>query len=359
MNKINFYLIKLSTKYIIINLLIISILILFLNLIEISRILQTNDNTIYKFILLSGLKYPSIINEILPFVTIIGISFLFRNLINNNELVSLRNIGYSIFDIFLPIGFSVFIIGLFFLFIINPISSNFENKFLEIINKQDKSLYSIKISNNEMWIKNIIDEKYSSFINIDKIDLKDMNAEEIKILILKNNSNIFIKAKNGYFKNNRFFLKNVNYYDLKNETLNNYTNFDLKINFDKENILNSITDYKFVPFYNYFSHSQTLKKFNLYSKEIGLYYLSEILKPLFMVMLSFIVISFSGKFQRNENFFKILFLSILIGFLIFLLKEIITKITVSLSINFFISYLIIFMLPFSIGLYQITKIEND
>jgi len=30
-----------------------------------------------------------------------------------------------------------------------------------------------------------------------------------------------------------------------------------------------------------------------------------------------------------------------------------------LSLNFIISYLILFLLPFSFGLYQITKIEND
>ena len=48
--------------------------------------------------------------------TIIGIAFLFRNLINNNELISMRNTGYSIFDIFLPIGISVFLLGLFFYF---------------------------------------------------------------------------------------------------------------------------------------------------------------------------------------------------------------------------------------------------
>ena len=40
------------------------------------------------------------------------------------------------------------------------------------LDKKDKSLYSIKISNNEMWIKNEIDNQNSSFINIKNIDLK-------------------------------------------------------------------------------------------------------------------------------------------------------------------------------------------
>ena len=115
MYKANIYLFQLSVKYIMLNMLIVSILIFFLNFIDISRILQNTDNHIYDYIYLSILKFPSILNEILPFVTIVGISFLIRNLINNNELISLRNIGYSMFDIFLPIGLGVFFIGLFFI----------------------------------------------------------------------------------------------------------------------------------------------------------------------------------------------------------------------------------------------------
>ena len=359
MNKINLYLFKLTIKYIFINLIIMSIFILFLNLIDLSRILENNDKTLINFSILSALKIPTILNEILPFVIIISIAFLFRNLINNNELISLRNIGYSILDIFTPIGISVFFIGFFFLIFINPLSSNFEKKFQKILDKKDKSLYSIKISNNEMWIKNKIDEDYYSFISISNIDLRDMKAENIKILIINDDKYILVQSKEGTFKKDNFYLNEVNYYNVAEGELTQLDKLNLKINFNKKNILNSIINYKYIPFYDYISHSNTLKKFNLYSKEIGLFYLSEILKPLFIVMLSFVVISYSGKFKRNENFFKVLFFAILVGFLIFFLKEIVNKITISLSLNFYISYLIIFILPFSIGLYQITKIEHD
>ncbi len=359
MNKINLYLFKLSTKYIFINLLIVSNFILFINLIDLSRILENNENDILDYIYLSILKFPSILNEILPFVTIIGISFLFRNLINNHEFISMRNIGYSIFDIFIPIGLSVFIISMIFLLILNPLSVNFENKFEHLTNKSDQGLYSIKINNNEMWIKNKINEDYSSFINIKNIDLKDMKAKNIKILLINNNSRQLIQAEKGIFEDNNFYLEKVKYYDLNTDKYEKIKNFNLSINFNKENLINSIENYKLIPFYKYMTHTKTLKKFNLYSPEIGLYYLSEILKPLFIVMLSFVVLGFSGKYKRNENFFKILFYSILIGFLIFFLKEIITKLTISLSVNFIFSYLIIFFIPFFVGLYQVIKIEND
>ena len=359
MNRVNFYLIKLSVKYISINLLIISIFILFLNLIDLSRIINSENKSLTEFIILSLLRLPSILIEILPFVIIIAISFLLRNLINNNELISLRNIGFSIFDIFIPIGISVFFIGIFFLLFLNPLSSNFELKIKKIVNQNQKSLYSIKISNNEMWIRNKIDEEKSNFINIKNIDLQSMKIKKIKILAINNVSDIFIQADSGSLDNGILNLNNVTIYSLKTEKYDFLDNYKIKLNFTKNNILNSITNYKFIPFYNYINHTNTLKKFNLYSSEIGLYYISEILKPLFITMLTFVVIGLSGKFKRNENFFKVLFLSIFIGFVIFFLKEIITKISITLDINFIISYLFIFLLPLSFGLYQLNKIEND
>ena len=90
-----------------------------------------------------------------------------------------------------------------------------------------------------------------------------------------------------------------------------------------------------------------------------MYYLSEILKPFFLIILSFVVMGFSAKFKRNENFFKILFLSVFIGFIFFFLKEIINKFTLTFNINFIYSYLIIFFIPLLLGIYKVLQIEND
>ena len=359
MNRINIYLFFLTNRYLIFNFIIISLFILFINLLELSRILPEDSKNLLNYAYLSFLKYPSILNEIIPFVTIVSISFLIRNLINNNEFVSMRNLGYSIFDIFYPIAISVFIMGLIFLILINPLSAMMATQYEHNIDKRDVNLHSIKISNNEMWIKNEIDNQNSSFINIKNIDLQDMNARNIKILLISDQSNKFILAESGEFRENIFSLSNVKYYNFLDENFNNLESLDFEINFNKENILNSISKYKLVPYYKYINHSKTLSKFNLYSEEIGLYYLSEVLKPIFIVVLAFVIIGFTSKFQRNENFFKVLFISITIGFLIFLLKEIISKLTINLSINIYLSYLVIFLIPLFIGLYQVIKIENE
>ena len=56
-----------------------------------------------------------------------------------------------------------------------------------------------------MWIKNEIDNQNSSFINIKNIDLQDMSARDIKILLISDKSNKFILAESEFRK--IFFLK--------------------------------------------------------------------------------------------------------------------------------------------------------
>ena len=100
-----------------------------------------------------------------------------------------------------------------------------------------------------------------------------------------------------------------------------FKNYKLFINLNEQNIINSISNYKSIPFYKYLSHSKTLSKFNLYSSEIGLYYLSEILKPVFIVVLSFVILGFTAKFQRNENFLRFYLFLLLSDLLYFYQKK--------------------------------------
>ena len=359
MKKINFYLFTLASKYILINLIIITILVLFLNLLEISRILEKENTTLGFFLLLSLLKLPTIISEIIPFVVILSIAFLFKNLISNNELISIRNMGFSILDIFKPIAIAIFLFGLFILLFINPLAANFENNFNNLTSIKYPNMYSIKFINEGMWIKNISEDNNKNYINISKINLDNMNAEEIKILNINNKFNKIIIAEKGEIIDKIFKLQNVSILNINNDKFEKVEFYNLILNFDKSNIIDSILNFKFIPFYKYKRHVNNLKKFNLHSSEVSLYYLSEILKPIFLVIIGFTVMGFSGKFKRNENFFKVLFISILIGFLIFLLKEIVTTLTITMEISFIFSYFIIFMFPLIIGLYQMIRIESD
>jgi len=359
MFKIKKYLINTSMKYILINQLLILFLITFINLIELSRVIAKDNQSLFNFIYLSFLKIPSIINETSPFVIIISTAFIFRYLISNNELIAMRNVGFSIFDIFQPISLVIFLYGIFILFFLNPLSAISEIEYNRHLDNQNVNMYSINFSENNLWIKNKNYDDGIFFINIKNFNIKEMIAKNIEILSINKNKKEFYQSKYGEIIDKNFILSDVNRFDITNDKYFYDKKFVLNLNFSKENILTSNINYKNIPYYNYINHVKTLKNFNLYSSAVGLFYISEILKPFFMIILAFVVMGFSAKYKRNENFFKILFLAVLFGFAFYVFRELINKFTISFNINFIYSYFIIFIIPFIIGLFKVLQIEND
>ena len=359
MYRIKNYLLNTSIKYILINQLLILFLIIFINFIELSRVIEKENQNLVNYIYLSFLKIPSIVNETSPFVVIISTAFLFRYLIKNNELIAMRNLGFSIFDIFKPISIGVFLYGLLVLIIVNPISAISEIKYDKYLNNQNENMYSIKFSKNNLWIKNKNTDDGIYYINIKNFDIKEMIAKEIEILSIQKDKRDFFQSNYGIIKDKKFVLSEVNKFDILNDKYFKHQEFQLGLNFSKDSILTSNINYKNIPYYNYINHVKTMKKFNLYSSAVGLFYLSEVLKPLFMILLAFVVMSFSAKYNRNESFFKVLFYAVLIGFAFYILKEVINKFTITFDTNFLFSYSIIFIIPFFVGIYKTIQIEND
>jgi lipopolysaccharide export system permease protein len=271
----------------------------------------------------------------------------------------MRNIGFSIFDIFQPISIGIFLYGLFILIIINPIAAISEIEYDKYLNNQNENMYSIKFSENNLWIKNKNSNDGIYYINIKNFDIRKMIAKNIEILSIQKEDKKFYQSDYGIIKDKHFILYDVNMFNILSDKYFNHEEFKLDLNFSKESILRSNINYKNIPYYNYIKHVKTMKKFNLYSSAVGLFYLSEVLKPIFMILLAFVVMSFSAKFKRNESFFKILFNAVLIGFAFYVLREIINKFTITFNSNFLFSYFIIFIIPCIIGIYKTIQIEND
>tara|TARA_Y100000741_G_scaffold357967_1_gene336482 strand:- start:354 stop:1433 length:1080 start_codon:yes stop_codon:yes gene_type:complete len=354
--KISAYLFSIKLKYIFLTLLFITLFIQIINILEVSKVINNENFSLTNLIYLSFLKLPTTILEILPFAIVISTAFFYRYLISNNELISMRNVGFSILDIFKPVAIAIFFLGLIFLLLVNPISSIFENKFEIETSKDNSNLYSIKISNNEIWIKNLNEDK-NNFIKFSNFDLKRMYGEDIKIIESSEKNNKFYLAEKGYLNDKNLKLKNIKYFNIDDEKLIEIKDLNLKVNFIDDDIINSISDYKHIPFYNYNKHLKSLKKFNLYSPEISFYYMYQIFKPIFLVMLSFVVMGYASRFKRNENFFKILFISMSVGFCFFILKEVLSAIIMSNYLSFWLGYVIMIIITIIIGLYQSINIE--
>ena len=355
--KIFLYLYKTKIIYIIISLIILTITVQIVDFIELTQANINKSNFSFNDILkMSFLKMPFLINEILPFVVIISTSFYFKSLIDNNELVSIRNLGLSIFSIFYPVAFAVLTIGIFSLIILNPISSISMNYLQKISNNNEKSSV-IKLSNDNIWIKNKIDNKVL-YINAKNINIKKMILTDIMIIDNSKNNQKLLFADRGKINKEFILLSNVQETSIKFNKNNKYDYKNIKINFNQKDILNSLQYYKYTPFYKYYDYLNSMKKLNYLSSEIILYFLSEIFKPILLITISFVVTGYVAKFKRNENFFKTIFIAISIGFIIFLIDKIVYSINAQ---NIFSYIFIILTIPLTsiiLGIIFMLRVEK-
>jgi len=356
-SKIYSYLYKTKIFYIFVSLLILISTVQIIDFIELAQANLNKENfSLNDIIIMSFLKMPFLINEILPFVIIISTSFYFKNLIDNNELVAMRNLGLSILDIFYPVALAVLTLGLFALFFINPLSS-ISMKYLQKIKNNNETKSVIKLESDDIWIKNKLENK-TLYINAKEMNIKKMLLKDLMIIDNQIENQKIYFADSAEIHEKYMRLKNVNQSNINLNENKKYNYKNIEINFVRSDILNSLQYYKYTPFYNYYNYSISMKKLNYLSSEIILYFLSEIIKPLLLISISFVVTGYVAKFKRNENFFKTIFIAITIGFILFLIDKVIYSINIDNTFSYLLITITIPIISLILGTILMLKIEK-
>ena len=144
-------------------------LILIVNLLEEISFLKDSDNNIFLPFILSFLNAPSLMFEIFPFIFLIATQFFFIDFIESKEFFTFKQLGLSNinllnFLLIISFSFAILIIIVFYNF-----SSSLKKQYLLIKNSySDDGKYLAVITENGLWIRDIIDEK-TTIINADKI----------------------------------------------------------------------------------------------------------------------------------------------------------------------------------------------
>lgn len=220
MNKvINKYLIIKFSKIILNFILVFLCLGILLNLFEEIEFFKNLNLSFLLPITLSLSYVPTYIVELLPFIIFLSSVFYFLHLKSSKDLLSLKVFGYSNIKIILIISFFSFIVGLLFLFAINPITANLIKYY-----ETEKAKYSrdvdhlISINKNGVWIKEISRTGYK-IINAEK--LNDKELEKISIYIFDENKFVKrIESESALIINSPWKMKNVYIYDGEtNETV--------------------------------------------------------------------------------------------------------------------------------------------
>jgi lipopolysaccharide export system permease protein len=164
------FLIQLFIKSLFFISLIILSLVFILNTLSELEFFSEYNVSLYFPIYISILNSPSLLFEMFPFIFLISTQLFFINLFNNNEVEIFKYSGLKNTSILKIISVLSFFIGIFLIIFFYNFSSNLKNYYLKIkSNYQTDGKYLAVITNNGLWIKDIVDEKIT-IINASKID---------------------------------------------------------------------------------------------------------------------------------------------------------------------------------------------
>ena len=357
MNKITRYLVINYSKVFFNTLLIFFSLGITLNLFEEIEFFKKLNTSFYLPIVLSLANVPSIIIELMPFITFLSATYFFIKIRSTKELLLVKSFGFSNFKITIYLSFFMLLVGFFIIFFITPVTSTLV-KFYE----NEKAKYSrdvdhlIAINKNGLWLK----ENTSigkNFIYAKKIQ-NDV-IQDLSIYIFNNNKMIKrIDATSAVISNNPWQIRNATINDIKSGVREVYPSYA----FTSENTFERITNlYKNLNTISFLNLIKNYSKLNNdgYDKNILNEKINKFLSIPFFLFLMLVLSSIFtiGSNKVLPNFYYVI-LSIFVCVIIYYLKDLSIVLGQTEKINLILSIwapLIIISLFCSIGVIQINE----
>ncbi len=241
---VNYIIVNFIKKVFLVSL-IFFLLILLLNLFEEINYFKDIDENLYYPLLLNILNAPSVLNTVFPFIFLIATQFLILNLIENNELIILKNFGIDNFKIIGVIASISFLVSMFLIIFFYNFSAQLKHVYLDMKNNfASDNKYLAVITENGIWIKDEISDN-TNIINANLIIGDDLK----NVIITKFDNNFKVKqyiyAESIFIKENTWIAKKA--IIIENNLRTVKENFKFNSNFNSEKIntlfsnLNSLT----------------------------------------------------------------------------------------------------------------------
>jgi len=351
------YLIILFLKKVLIISIIFFTLIFILNIFEeISFLKDTNANFFLPF-LMTTLNSPTILFEIFPFIFLLATQFFYIELIENDELDTLKINTINNFRLIKLLFFSSFVLGFILLLIYYNFSSKLKFFYLDIKNKYSlDNKYLAVVNSNGLWIKDE-NNSFTYIINADKIDneyLRNVSINEFnkkfELVRIIESSKVNINSFKWIIYNPRISFNNI--------TKNKDENIFIQTHFNKKKINNLFNNLKSLNIFELIELKNDYKELGYSIEEVDLEIQKLFSLPLYLsIMTVFSSIIMLNVKRKKPLIFHVvfsIFLSVLIYYLYYLLNLFGKngKIPLSISVWFPLLILTIFIL---IGLVRINE----
>ena len=308
-------------------------------------------------IFLTFLNIPSIIFDIFPFIFLITAQFAFIKLIDQNEIIVLKNFGLDNLAIIKILSVLSFLIGLIIIIVYYNFSSSLKYSYLNLKNSYAKdNKYLAVITENGIWIKDEVGENIN-IINANRFSKNILY--DVDILQFDKNFNFKknIISKTIIIENKTWLIKNALISD-SNGKLNNIDKYILLTNLNY-NDLNSL--FSNLSSLNIFELNDLRKKYesiNYSSTEVSSAIQKLISFPFYLTIMTILASTIMLNIKHNKSkIFHLIFgilISVIIYYLSFFFEELGKNEQIPIGISIWIP-LIIIMLISTISLIRINE----
>jgi len=289
-----------------------------INLFEEINFFKDLDIGIYVPIMLSSLIVPSLLYNMFPFIILLSGIWFFLKIKKSDEVTAMKVSGMSNFSVIIIPGLLSFILGIFFITSINPITSVLVQKYESIKGNYDRDKdYLATITKNGIWIKeknNIIRAK----------NLQNENLMNVTIYEFDKNNNFVkrIEAISANISSNTWSLKNVKIIDDDGKILSD--NVDLLYYFsiyDLKKIKSLYSNLDTVSFWNIGNEIELLEQRGYSTKQMETKLHRSLAFPFFLLAMVLLSGVFTLGIRFKESNFTYAFIAIIACVLIYYFND--------------------------------------
>ncbi len=279
------------------------------------------------FLKLIFLKLPYLVLELIPLNAMLAAFLMNYSLAKRNEIFIIWGSGISIFRLLLPVLSISFLIGIFSVAILNPLSTymlvryeTLEAKFTE------RKMPNLALSSLGI----IISEPYEGERRIyiaKSVAVSDQKMKQVTALFA-NEANSFIErieAEEAILEDSNFVLNKVSIFGKDGNRFDKEQHI-IPTNLEINNLVEGVTAPDHLNFWKLPEAIHNLTKAGLPSSKHQLYYYKLLLRPLVMVAYIMLASCFMFGEMRSKNRISSLSLGVFIGFSTYLISQVVTNI---------------------------------
>ncbi|WP_455482412.1 LPS export ABC transporter permease LptG [Bartonella sp. B35(2025)] len=289
-----------------------------------SRLTNLPHYTVKDALLISLLRIPFIMQQIIPFIALFSAMIMLTSFNRKFELVITRSIGISAWQFLMPACFGAFLFGLFSILLINPLAAWGSSQAEKIMAQWHSN--NARKSLNNMRIPWLTQHTNLGRTTIGARLITDQGLSLIDATFVQYNDNATIKnwinTQKATLTNGVWLLKNGVIYKIGHPP-EKFSEFQIKTNLKPEFLTEYLADPTTIPFYQLPKKIMIARSFGYSANNFEMYLHSLISLPALLVSMTLIAATVSLNFTRFGQSRILIFGGVVAGFTLYVISTLV------------------------------------